>query len=167
VESAKLESVGIPERENRHGSAGKRESAREPSATKRRPDIYTRLLREAKALPGVQDAALTSAVPLAGAGNTAGEVQIPGKPAAPDGSQPSSAWRVVSPGYLRTLGIPLRGRDFDERDGAESQPVTILAPALTRLLNRTTVDWDRVKPRRSPQSTERLMEMRSSLGFIN
>ena len=121
MESAKREGVGIPERENRQGSAGKRESG----------------------------------------------VQIPGKTAAPYGSQPSSAWRVVSPGYPRTLGIPLRGRDFDERDGAESQPVTILAPALTRLLNRTTVAWDRVKPWRSPQSTERLMEMRSSLGFIN
>ncbi|MGH9853442.1 MAG: ABC transporter permease, partial [Blastocatellia bacterium] len=94
--------------------------------------FYSRLLQETKALPGVQDAALTSSVPLAGAGGTAGEVQIPGRAAAPDGSQPSAAWRVVSPGYWRTLGIPLRGRDFDERDTAASQPVTIISEEMAR-----------------------------------
>ena len=93
--------------------------------------FYTRLLREVKALPGVQDAALTSLAPLGG-GGTSGEVQIPGRAAAPDGSMPSSAWRVVSPGYLRTLGIPLRGRDFDDRDTAESQPVTIISEEMAR-----------------------------------
>jgi putative ABC transport system permease protein len=94
--------------------------------------FYARLLRETKALPGVQDAALTSAVPLAGTGNASSAVQIPGKAAAPDGSQPSAGWRVVSPGYLRTLSIPLRGRDFDERDTAESQPVTIISEEMAR-----------------------------------
>jgi putative ABC transport system permease protein len=93
--------------------------------------FYTRLLREVKALPGVQDAALTSLAPLGG-GGTSGEIQIPGRAAAPDGSMPSSGWRVVSPGYLRTLGIPLRGRDFDERDTSESQPVTIISEEMAR-----------------------------------
>src|SRR5262249_38811513 len=46
--------------------------------------------------------------------------------------QPSTAWRIVSPGYLRTLGITLRGRDFDERDTAESQPVTIISEEMAR-----------------------------------
>ena len=94
--------------------------------------FYTRLLRETRALPGVQDAALTSSVPLSGLGSTSGEVQIPGQAAAPAGSQPSAAWRVVSPGYLRTLGMPLRGRDFDERDTADSQPVTIISEEMAR-----------------------------------
>ncbi len=94
-------------------------------------NFYTRLLQETKALPGVQDVALTSLVPLGG-GGTAGQVEIPGKPTAPDGSLPSSAWRIISPGYLRTLGIPLRGRDFDERDTAESQPVTIISEGMAR-----------------------------------
>ncbi len=94
-------------------------------------NFYTRLLQETKALPGVQDVALTSLVPLGG-GGTAGQVEIPGKPTAPDGSLPSSAWRIISPGYLRTLGIPLRGRDFDERDTAESQPVTIISEDMAR-----------------------------------
>jgi putative ABC transport system permease protein len=94
--------------------------------------FYTRLLQETKALPGVRDAALTSAVPLAGTGNASSEVQIPGRAAAPEGSQPAAGWRVISPGYFRTLGVPLRGRDFDERDTAESQPVAIISEEMAR-----------------------------------
>jgi putative ABC transport system permease protein len=93
--------------------------------------FYTRLLRETKALPGVQDAALTSLVPMTGSG-TSTEVEIPGRSAAPDGSQPSAGWRVISPGYFRTLGVPLRGRDFDERDTAESRPVAIISEEMAR-----------------------------------
>jgi putative ABC transport system permease protein len=95
-------------------------------------NFYARLLQDTKALPGVQDVALTSQVPLSSTGGTAGEVEIPGKPAPRDGSQPSSAWRIVSPGYLRTLGIPLRGRDFDEHDTADSQLVTIISEEMAR-----------------------------------
>lgn len=94
-------------------------------------NFYTRLLQETKSLPGVLDVALTSLVPMAG-GNTSSEVQIPGRNAAPDGSQPSTAWRIISPGYLRTLRIPLRGRDFDERDTAHSQPVAIISEEMAR-----------------------------------
>jgi len=94
-------------------------------------NFYSRLLQETRALPGVQDVALTSLVPLAG-GGTSSEAQIPGRIAAPDGSQPSTAWRIISPGYLRTLRIPLRGRDFDERDTAYSQPVTIISEEMAR-----------------------------------
>jgi len=92
---------------------------------------YTRLLRETKALPGVQDAALTSLVPMAGRGPST-EVEIPGRIAAPDGGQPSAGWQTISPGYLRTLGATLRGRDFDERDTAESQPVAIISEEMAR-----------------------------------
>jgi putative ABC transport system permease protein len=65
-------------------------------------------------------------------GGTSTEVEIPGRGAAPDGSQPSAGWRVISPGYFRTLGAPLRGRDFDERDTAESQPVAIISEEMAR-----------------------------------
>ena len=93
--------------------------------------FYSRLLEEAKATPGVQSAAITSLVPM-GSGDTSSEVQIPGKPAMPDGSQPSASWRIVSPGYLRTLAIPLRGRDFDDRDTSNSPPVTIISEETAR-----------------------------------
>ncbi|HSE97458.1 MAG TPA: ABC transporter permease, partial [Blastocatellia bacterium] len=94
--------------------------------------FYERLLAETSALPGIQSTALTSLVPMGG-GNTASEVLIEGRPPAPDGSQPSADWRLVSPGYFRTLGIPLRGRDFDERDATNAQPVTIISEEMARL----------------------------------
>ena len=57
---------------------------------------------------------------------------IEGRPPAPDGSAPSAAWRIVSAGYFRTLGIPLRGRDFDERDTGDAPPVTIISEEAAR-----------------------------------
>jgi putative ABC transport system permease protein len=93
--------------------------------------FYSRLMQEIRGLPGAQDAGITSLMPM-GSGNTSTEAQIPGRSAAPDDSQPSASWRIISPGYHRTLGIPLRGRDFDERDTASSQPVTIISEEMAR-----------------------------------
>ena len=92
--------------------------------------FYKRFMEEAGALPGVESVAVTSGVPMGG-GNTAGEVRVEGKPAA-DGTQPSADWRIVSPGYFRTMGIPLRGREFEERDNNDSQQVTIISEEMAR-----------------------------------
>lgn len=93
--------------------------------------FYKRLVEEAGALPGIQAVAVTSGVPMGG-GNTATQVQIEGKPPAADGSNSSADWRIVSPGYFRTMGISLRGREFDERDSEDSQPVTIISEEMAR-----------------------------------
>ena len=93
--------------------------------------FYSRLLQEIRGLPGAQDVGITSLMPMGG-GNTSTDLQIPGRSPAPDGSQPSASWRIISPGYHRTLGIPLRGRDFDERDTASSPPVTIISEEMAR-----------------------------------
>jgi putative ABC transport system permease protein len=52
---------------------------------------------------------------------------------APDrsGVLPSADWRVVTPGYFRTLGIALRGRDFDDRD-TEDNPSAIVSEEMAR-----------------------------------
>lgn len=94
--------------------------------------FYKRLIEETSALPGIQSVGLTSGVPMSSGGNTAGEVQVEGRPPAPDGSKPSADWRIVSPGYFRTMGIPLRGREFDDRDGGDSQPTTIISEEMAR-----------------------------------
>jgi putative ABC transport system permease protein len=92
--------------------------------------FYKRFLEEVGALPGVESAAVTSGLPMSG-GGTAGEVRVEGRPAA-DGTQSSADWRVVSPGYFRTMGIPLRGREFEERDNNEAPPVTIISEEMAR-----------------------------------
>jgi len=92
--------------------------------------FYKRFMEEASALPGVEAVAVTSGLPVSG-GGTAGEVRIEGKPGA-DGTPLSADWRIVSPGYFQTMGIPLRGREFEERDKNDSQPVTIISEEMAQ-----------------------------------
>jgi putative ABC transport system permease protein len=92
--------------------------------------FYDRLLASVRTLPGVQDAATSSGVPLGG-GNTATEVRRAGAPS-DAGRLPGADWRIVSPGYFRAMRIPLRGREFGDQDTRTSQPVTILSAAAAR-----------------------------------
>jgi len=76
----------------------------------------------------------SSGVPLSG-GNTGTELTIPGKTIA--AGVPSTAdWRLVSPQYFKSMNIPLRGRDFDNRDvGTPDKPaqlVTIISESMAR-----------------------------------
>jgi putative ABC transport system permease protein len=93
--------------------------------------FYKRFLDEATAPAGIEAAAVTSGVPLGG-GNTATEVQVEGRAPETDGNKASADWRIVSPGYFKTMGIPLRGRDFEERDTQEAPPVTIISEEMAR-----------------------------------
>ncbi len=114
--------------------------------------FYRSLLERVAAVPGVRSAALGSSLPFEG-GNTANEVTIEGKPPGSIGSSPSADWRIASPGYFRTLLIPLRsGREFTEQDGGPGTPgVIIVSETMARRF------WPgedplgkRLKPGRSP-----------------
>ena len=94
--------------------------------------FYERLLASVRALPGVQSAATTSLVPLGG-GNTSSEIKIPGKVVASGTQLPGADWRLASPGYFRTMGIPLRGRDFTDGDARDSLPVAIISEQAARI----------------------------------
>jgi len=93
-------------------------------------DFYRQALDKITSLPGVTSAAASSMVPMGG-GNTSIQVVIEGRPVDAAGVVPSADWRVVSPGYFRTLGVSLRGRDFDDRD-AGSSPVAIISEEMAR-----------------------------------
>ena len=98
----------------------------------RRSAFYADVLEEVKALPGVGDAAYASFAPLTIRGGYV-LVTIEGAPAfTPETMQRYIVSdRVVTPGYLETLGVPLiGGRHFDERDMADSA-----APAV--VINQT------------------------------
>jgi putative ABC transport system permease protein len=96
--------------------------------------FYDRLLPAIAALPGVESVATSSGVPLSG-GNTGTELDIPGQSTA-RGVPSTADWRLVSPGYFKAMNIPLRGRDFDDRDvGTPEQPaapVTIISESMAR-----------------------------------
>ncbi len=91
-----------------------------------RPRLVDDLLQRARGLPGVRSAAVGFRVPMDFGGFWSTEVEPDGH-TFEKGETPKADWNVVSPGYFRTLGIPLvQGREFDERDGKTADPVTIV-----------------------------------------
>ncbi len=81
----------------------------------RRADFYDRVLTNVRALPGVEQAAYTSGVPMVLTGGIAGVI-VPGKEARSARSQGVSI-RFVSSQFFGALRIPLRrGRDLDDSD---------------------------------------------------
>lgn len=81
-------------------------------------------------VPGVEAAGLTDALPLGR--NRSWGTGEKGK-TYPKGHFPDAFVRVVSGGYIGAMGIPLReGRDFDERDGPNSERVMLINETMAR-----------------------------------
>jgi putative ABC transport system permease protein len=92
--------------------------------------FYRDLVEKVGHLPGVISAGAADAIPLAGV-ESSGDIEIEGVPRPRDWTDMSAAYREVTPGYFRTLGIPLlRGRDFTAADRPGSQPVIIVNEKL-------------------------------------
>ncbi|MGA8597383.1 MAG: FtsX-like permease family protein, partial [Bryobacteraceae bacterium] len=100
----------------------------------RRTALLDRILAGVRALPGVEAAAFTSAVPLASAGGG----MIGTLPFTPKGALPKDGVahvndRVITPGYFEALQIPLYGgRFFDENDGPKAPLVAIVNETMAR-----------------------------------
>jgi putative ABC transport system permease protein len=91
--------------------------------------FYQQLTERVELLPGVISAAAISRIPLAGDRSTSG-LTIEGSPPSP-GEQREVHYRVVTPGYFRTMGIPLRaGRELTVADNAAAQPVALINRAM-------------------------------------
>ena len=100
----------------------------------KRVDFWRRMTDEITALPGIVGVSTGSGVPLT-FGNASTELAVPGV-LPPEGVQPSADWRVVTPGYFKTMGMSLRGRDFTEADDANAAPTIIVSAALAELAGR-------------------------------
>lgn len=98
--------------------------------------LQGRLLERAAALPGVQAAALSESRPLGGFSMWRNAVPVGGVQNAGSGkNQNQVGSMIVSPGYFRTLGIPLRkGRDFTAADRDGAPPVAIVNQAMAKRL---------------------------------
>ncbi len=90
--------------------------------------FYDRVLADVGTQPGVAGVAISSGVPLAGGNTSTSVVLLHRQPVA--GEQLSADWRLVSPGYFKTMGIPLRGRDFSAADRSDTLPVAIISEAM-------------------------------------
>ncbi|MDE3137975.1 MAG: ABC transporter permease, partial [Acidobacteriota bacterium] len=99
--------------------------------TEQQVTFYDQLLRRLDTLPGVRSAAVITPLPLGGNNIDIG-FSIVGQPTAP-GNGPDSLFRLVSPGYFRTMGIPLiEGREFNAQDTRTSAPVVVVNQAFAR-----------------------------------
>lgn len=97
----------------------------------KRQRFYDAVLDRVEKIPGVQSAGLTSDLPYTTRGNTM-SLMIEGKPAQRDLGQ-DALFRLVSSGYLRTIGAQLtQGRFLDRRDRQESAPVVVVNETLAR-----------------------------------
>jgi putative ABC transport system permease protein len=97
----------------------------------KRSEFFERVLGRVRALPGVEVAGFTSALPLTWAGGTSTFT--------PEGTivEPASNYeannRVVTPGYFEAMRIPLRrGRLFQDADGPDAPPVAIVNETMAR-----------------------------------
>ncbi len=106
-------------------------AARYPDAP-RATGFLTRMLAQVRALPGVEAAGITTALPFAGDADSS--VVIPeGQSPAPNESVVSPNQVRVSTGYFEALGIPLRrGRLFTDADTADAPRVVIVDERLAQ-----------------------------------
>jgi putative ABC transport system permease protein len=93
--------------------------------------FFGELLRQVRGLRGVESAAVASALP---AYPTRFSPALPeGQPAVPLAQRPLFAIQTFTPGYVRTLRVPLlRGRDLSEHDGAKDRRVALVNETLAR-----------------------------------
>lgn len=94
---------------------------------------YLTVLDEIRTLPGVDGAAMTSAVPLRGTGGILPqfELDVDGHEPVTGAPAPRADFRVVSSGYFSSMGIDvLRGREFQGTDREGSRLVVIINESM-------------------------------------
>lgn len=95
--------------------------------------LYDRLREALENAPAISSAALIAGLPLSGALSRAPYARA--DRAVPLSERPLGATRSLTPGYFKTLGIPLRaGRDFTSHDDGDAPPVVILSESTARRL---------------------------------
>jgi len=88
--------------------------------------FFERLKAQVETLPGVQSVGLVRGLPLSGQ-NVGMSIGVPGAPPPAPGEPWDADYAQVSPGYFRTMNIPLlQGRDFNETDRTNTVPVTVV-----------------------------------------
>jgi predicted permease len=98
----------------------------------RRTHLVRETIRRLRAVAGVENAAMSSVVPLKGPVVPAG-FRVEG--VSDKGDAPTAVEVSVTPEFFSTIGTPLlRGRMFQQSDDSKSQPVALVDEAAVRLL---------------------------------
>ncbi|MFI5005968.1 MAG: ABC transporter permease [Solirubrobacterales bacterium] len=98
--------------------------------------FFDSLLERVRALPGVEAAGAVQLRPLElGPIGISAWVLREGQATKERETNPAVNYEVVTPGYFRAMGIPLRaGREFDERDTDGASPVVVVGESTARRL---------------------------------
>jgi len=98
----------------------------------RRVEFVHTVLQKVKSLPGVVSAGITTNIPLT-LNSRDSALTVEGHPVANPASVPFTSHRLVTPDYLRTLGVMLvKGRLLTEQDRAGTVPVVVVSEELAR-----------------------------------
>jgi predicted permease len=88
--------------------------------------FYRQLIERTEALPGVESAGAITGMFIDALPNS-GNFTVEGRPPVPAAEEVEAPVDFVTPGYFRTMGIPLlQGRDVEERDDPDSAPVVVI-----------------------------------------
>ena len=95
--------------------------------------FYDLMLERIRGASGVLSAGIANLMPMSPARMQV-SFDIAGQPPPANRSDtPIAGVRIVSPGFLQAMGIPLvEGRDFSEQDGPGAEPVVLVNQALAR-----------------------------------
>ena len=105
-------------------------STEEVSVAKRTA-IFQRILADVSALPGVPAAGMADYLPLGP--NREWDSPVPeGKSFAPN-ELPAPLVYVITPGFIRAMGIRLHGREFTWEDGPHSERVVLINASAARI----------------------------------
>ncbi len=106
--------------------------SRQYTTREQRNAYFDNALRAVRSIPGIEAAGVSDVLPLGrnrtwGAG-AKGEIYS-------RGNYPTAFVRVVSDGYLKALGVPLKaGRDLTEKDDSQNKKVIMINESLARTL---------------------------------
>ena len=96
-------------------------------------DFYKESIRRIETLPGVTKTAFSTLAPWRDTDTVGIGLQFSGDGHVHGKDDPRAQWRSISPGFFAALGIPiLAGRDFNDLDGKNSEPVVIVSETLAQ-----------------------------------
>jgi predicted permease len=97
----------------------------------KRGEVFQQIIARVSALPGVEAAGMSDYLPLGP--NREWDTPVPkGKIFSP-GELPDPLVYVITPGFIRALGIRMHGRDFTWADGPHSERVVLINASAARV----------------------------------
>jgi predicted permease len=101
------------------------------AAAAKRGAILQQILRQISALPGVEAAGVTDYLPLGP--NRQWDEPVPQGKTFEPGTLPAPLVYVITPGFIRAMGIQLEGRDFTWADDLHSERVVLINESAARI----------------------------------